>query len=359
MKTKILLKGFVLVSCSFIWWQQSIKQMVVAETKNLLSSQSETIQEVITASTVISTVRKEVTESTASSIKESESSEQEKKKTIDSLTGSTESEKTTEKPTISNSIVSEGVSKVQTPLPIEKVEKNYQFSVSKNQTTESFIQLIGKEAQQIAWDEELYASVMIAQAILETGSGNSQLARSPYYNLFGIKGSYQGKEVSFKTQEDKGNGELYTIQSAFRQYPSYKESLEDYAALLKNGLSGNVGFYQGTWKSNAGSYQEAAKALTGKYATDTTYDKKLIALIEAYNLTIYDKDLARSVEAEKEQPTDNPVGLEDHSEEKPTVEVSNETVDQPIIVNETTQSVVVIPPTAQRPAKQLSGNQLV
>ncbi|MGG5314894.1 glucosaminidase domain-containing protein [Enterococcus sp. AZ072] len=363
MKTKILLEVFVLVSCSFIWWQQPIKQTVSAETKDLISSQSETIQEVITASTVISTGREEViasiASSTASSIKEIESNEQEKKKTNDLIVGSTESEKTTEKPTTSTSIVSEGVSEIQTPLPIEKAEKNYQFSVSKNQTTESFIQLIRKEAQQISWDEELYASVMIAQAILETGSGNSQLSRPPYHNLFGIKGSFQGKHVSFKTQEDKGNGELYTIQSVFRQYPSYKESLEDYAALLKNGLSGNVGFYQGTWKSNAGTYQEAAKALTGKYATDTAYDKKLIALIEAYNLTIYDKDPSGSAETEQEQPVTDQAKLEDNSEEKQAVEVSNETIEQPMIVNETTQSVVMIPPTAQRPAKQLSGNQLV
>ncbi|MEO1769634.1 glucosaminidase domain-containing protein [Candidatus Enterococcus ferrettii] len=359
MKTKILLKGFVLVSCSFIWWQQQIKQTVSAETKDLISSQSETIQEVITASTVISTGREEVIASITSSIKEIESNEQEKKKTNDLIAGSTESEKTTGKPTTSTSIVSEGVSEIQTPLQIEKAEKNYQFSVSKNQTTEAFIELIGKEAQQIAWDEELYASVMLAQAILETGSGNSQLARPPYHNLFGIKGSYQGKQVSFKTQEDKGNGELYTIQSAFRQYPSYKESLEDYAALLKSGLSGNVGFYQGTWKSNAGSYQEAAKALTGKYATDTAYDKKLVALIEAYNLTFYDQDPAVSVEAEQNQSVNDQIKLEDNSEEKKSVEVSNETIEQPIIVNETTQSVVVIPTTAQRPAKQLSGNQLV
>lgn len=38
---------------------------------------------------------------------------------------------------------------------------------------------------------------MIAQAILESGSGESQLAKEPYYNLFGVKGSFQGNSVSF------------------------------------------------------------------------------------------------------------------------------------------------------------------
>ncbi len=45
---------------------------------------------------------------------------------------------------------------------------------------------------------------MIAQAILESGSGNSALAAPPNYNLFGIKGAYQGQSVSFPTQEDDG-----------------------------------------------------------------------------------------------------------------------------------------------------------
>ena len=37
-----------------------------------------------------------------------------------------------------------------------------------------------------------YTSVMLAQAILESNWGNSQLAQEPNNNLFGIKGSYQG-----------------------------------------------------------------------------------------------------------------------------------------------------------------------
>ncbi|MGG5315186.1 glucosaminidase domain-containing protein [Enterococcus sp. AZ072] len=357
MNGRFLLSCFGVSICLFTIYQT---QIVSAEVKESVASisQQETMPSTVVSSN--SCAAQESIESTmsfeTSSIEENKSSKTKESAALSSI----EQKKTTEESLTSASAVLETTTvKVQTALPAKKVEENYQFSVSKNQTTEAFIQLIGEEAQVIAWQEELYASVMIAQAILETGSGNSKLAQPPYHNLFGIKGSYQGKQVSFKTQEDKGDGELYTIQSAFRQYPSYKESLEDYAALLRKGISGNAGFYQETWKSNAATYQEAAKALTGKYATDTTYDKKLVTLIEAYNLTIYDKDPARSVEAEKEQPTDNPVGLEDRSEEQPTVEESNETGEQPIIVNETTQSAVIIPPTAQRPAKQLYGNRSV
>ena len=54
---------------------------------------------------------------------------------------------------------------------------------------------------------------MIAQAILESGSGESQLAKEPYYNLFGVKGSFQGNSVSFSTQEADQRGQLYTISA--------------------------------------------------------------------------------------------------------------------------------------------------
>ncbi|EOH87271.1 glucosaminidase domain-containing protein, partial [Enterococcus pallens] len=247
---------------------------------------------------------------------------------------------------------------IQPPSTNKKAEENDSFAVLKNQTTEEFIQLIGSDAQQIAWDNGLYASVMIAQAILETGSGNSQLARPPHHNLFGIKGSYQGKQVSFKTKEDKGNGELYTIRSAFRQYPSYRESLEDYASLLKKGLSGNPQFYQGTWKEVATTYREATKALTGRYATDTSYDKKLNALIEAYELTRFDQEPNREVK---------PIELTEVSQElpkseEPTTEMtdSNHSIEEnQVVVTETKQSVVKVSPITQRPAKQVAGKQIV
>ena len=77
-----------------------------------------------------------------------------------------------------------------------------------NLETERFIAMIGEQARQIGQEHNLYASVMIAQAILESGSGNSQLAQAPYNNLFGIKGAYKGNSVTFNTQEDDGTGNM-------------------------------------------------------------------------------------------------------------------------------------------------------
>ena len=127
--------------------------------------------------------------------------------------------------------------------------------------TEAFISQIGESARQLGQENDLYASVMIAQAILE---------------------SYAGQSAVMQTWEDDGAGNAYTINDAFRSYPSYYESLQDYVAVLKQG------HFAGAWKSNTSSYQDATAALTGVYATDTSYYAKLNNIIETYNLTQYD-----------------------------------------------------------------------
>lgn len=165
------------------------------------------------------------------------------------------------------------------------------FAVQTNQSTQEFIQKIGEDARKIGKDNDLYASVMIAQAILESAGGQSDLASEPNFNLFGIKGEFEGQSVSFLTSEDNGSGELYSIQANFRKYPSYKESLEDYAELMTKGLEWDTNFYHGVSKKEASSYQEATKFLTGKYATDIEYHNKLNGLIESYHLTLFDKEI--------------------------------------------------------------------
>lgn len=104
---------------------------------------------------------------------------------------------------------------------------------SQDTTTISFIQIIGELARQIAAQNDLYASVMIAQAILESNSSQSKLSQAPNYNFFGIKGDYKGQSVTMQTWEDDGNGNSYTIDAQFRSYGSLEESLQDYAQFLQ------------------------------------------------------------------------------------------------------------------------------
>ena len=195
-------------------------------------------------------------------------------------------------------------------------------------STNPFLNQIIPSATIIAAKNDLYASVMMAQAILESGWGTSALASAPNYNLFGIKGNYNGESVNMGTLEDSGGQNYYPINAEFRKYPSYAESLQDYANLLANGTSWNPNYYAGAWKSNAASYQDATAYLTGRYATDTAYSAKLSRIIEQYGLDQNDNyQLVDDEEFENpdagnvdfEKPTDTPdlpnVDLPENSEE--------------------------------------------
>lgn len=163
---------------------------------------------------------------------------------------------------------------------------------SKKKTEDStlnFIEQIGESAREIGQKEDLYASVMIAQAVLESGSGQSQLSQAPYFNIFGVKGQYEGRSVSFSTQESDEKGRFYTTQAEFSRYKNYETSLKDYANLMKNGLAHDPLFYQGAWKTEANDYKAATQFLTGRYATDRHYQEKLNELIKNYHLTKYDQ----------------------------------------------------------------------
>ena len=148
---------------------------------------------------------------------------------------------------------------------------------------QEFINSIGPTASKIAAENNLYASVMIAQAILESGGSRlSELASPPYFNLFGIKGSFNGNTVHLNTKEDDGSGNMTVINDGFRDYNSYEESMMDYANVLSHQR------YIGARKSNTASYKDATAELTGKYATDTQYDVKLNNIIQNYDLIRFD-----------------------------------------------------------------------
>ncbi|WP_278926002.1 glucosaminidase domain-containing protein [Staphylococcus auricularis] len=174
---------------------------------------------------------------------------------------------------------------------------NEPFVIVDSKDTRQFIKSIAKKAHCIGQKQNLYASVLIAQAVLESGSGQSQLAQQPNYNLFGIKGDYKGKSVQFKTLEVDKDQRTYKTNATFRKYPNYKASLLDYAQLLKHGIDGDALFYQSTWKNKKRSYRDAIHYLAGTYASDPNYAQKLNALIEHYDLTRFDNKKRPNLDA--------------------------------------------------------------
>lgn len=174
----------------------------------------------------------------------------------------------------------------QAPDTDDKAETQYE--VAQSSDTREFIQNIAEDAHHVAQKEHLYASVMIAQAILESDSGNSALASAPHNNLFGVKGAYQGETTNFNTLEADSEGKMYQTTAAFRNYPDTKAALEDYAKLIRYGINGNNNIYQGSWKTPGMTYEDATKSLVGTYSTDSDYDKKLNSIIKQYRLTELD-----------------------------------------------------------------------
>lgn len=155
--------------------------------------------------------------------------------------------------------------------------------------TTAFINELALSAVQLGNENGLYPSVMIAQAILETGWGGSTLSKAPNYNLFGIKGNYNGNSVKMLTSEYTEAGKKIQIYDNFKVYPSYKESFQDYVDFIKN--TKGITRYKNVWRENAPTYQDATAGLvSGGYATDPAYAVMLNSLVSYNNLDRYDKN---------------------------------------------------------------------
>lgn len=157
-----------------------------------------------------------------------------------------------------------------------------------------FVDLIAQDAKKVAEQNDLYASVLIAQSIIESNWGRSELARD-HHNLFGIKGTFHGMSATLPTKE-KIDGHELQINAAFRHYSTVKESLNDYAQVLAQPM------YSLAHKSKCHDYKEATIAIGRVYATDPQYHQKLNQLIQKYDLTQYDQLIAKSQSDHQEKP---------------------------------------------------------
>ena len=120
------------------------------------------------------------------------------------------------------------------------------------------------------------ASITLAQGLLESGAGQSVLARKSN-NHFGIKcgGDWRGPSVS---HDDDARGEC------FRAYKHPEESYEDHSKFLAGRPR-----YAGLFKLKITDYKGWAHGLKkAGYATNPQYAEKLIGIIELYNLHKYD-----------------------------------------------------------------------
>lgn len=141
---------------------------------------------------------------------------------------------------------------------------------------EAFLKRIIPLAQEDMKRTKILASLTIAQAILESGWGQSGLTKRSN-NLFGIKGA----GVSSTTFEYI-DGKRVEITDSFKAYPDWESSVADHSALFQrlpryNNLIGET------------DYKKACvKLKKDGYATAPNYSEVLINLIEEYKLFEYD-----------------------------------------------------------------------
>ena len=153
-------------------------------------------------------------------------------------------------------------------------------------TTEqkNFIKRVGALASADMKKTGVLASLTIAQAILESAWGKSELATKANA-LFGIKATktWKGKVYCSDTKECYDGVSMVDVKKAsFRAYDSWEESLTDHSAFLK----ANKRYKEVIGEKD---YKRACEAIKAAgYATDPDYTAKLIKLIEGNDLTEFD-----------------------------------------------------------------------
>ena len=147
-------------------------------------------------------------------------------------------------------------------------------------TPDEFIGEYGKYAIRGTRFTNVFPSVTLAQAILESGWGKSDLTTQAN-NFFGIKATddWSGEKVLMTTQEYENN-QYITIQDWFRKYTNPKKSFEDHIQFLKDNSR-----YKDNGVFSAKTPEEQATALQkAGYATSPVYADKLISIISDYDL---------------------------------------------------------------------------
>jgi len=121
------------------------------------------------------------------------------------------------------------------------------------------------------------ASITLAQGILESGSGHSELAIKAR-NHFGIKCHNEWSGETYRMDDDKPN-------ECFRKYADASESYDDHSAFLTSRSR-----YDFLFSYNKDDYKMWAHGLKkAGYATNPRYAQLLIKIIEENELYEYDK----------------------------------------------------------------------
>ena len=147
---------------------------------------------------------------------------------------------------------------------------------AQNMSRQQYIRKYRKQAVTQMNRYGIPASIILAQACLESADGNSRLATKAN-NHFGIKcgNNWKGKTISHKDGSKK---------DCFRRYSRVEDSYKDHSEFLRKGIR-----YQSLFDLKSDDYKAWAHGLKAAgYATDPKYARLLIEIIEQNKLYEYD-----------------------------------------------------------------------
>lgn len=165
-------------------------------------------------------------------------------------------------------------------------------------THQEFIQNIAFYVQKYAPQYGIKVhSPIIAQAILESGWGQSKLA-SVYHNYFGLTcgTGWTGKSVNMKTCEEYTPGQKTNITQNFRVYDSMDAGVRGYFEFIQYPRYKNL---KGV--TDPKKYLEMIK--DDGYATASDYVSAVYNIVTGYHLTEYDKTQAPAPSKETTAPS--------------------------------------------------------
>ena len=164
-----------------------------------------------------------------------------------------------------------------------------------NKSSEMVIKEVGPLFTKDQEKSGVLASISLAQFILESGYGKSELACNAN-NYFGTKKTLSGNTWAGSTW----TGEIYTVTTSeyidgkyeqkvaeFRKYSSVEDSIADHSAYLVGAKNGAKLRYSGL--KGCTDHKKAIQIIKdGGYATAPDYTTKILDLIDRWNLKQYD-----------------------------------------------------------------------
>lgn len=180
-------------------------------------------------------------------------------------------------------------------IPIIQNGTGLQATSLKNMSESDIVAKVGPLFTADQKKTGVLASVSMAQFILESAYGKSELAQNAN-NCFGMKSRLSGNTWSgstwdgssyLKKTQEYTNGQYITVTASFRKYPCVEDSIADHSAYLLGAMNGSKKRYDGL--KGMTNYRAAIQLIKdGGYATSPTYVDNLCNVIEKWNLTKYD-----------------------------------------------------------------------